>query len=183
MVYQPKICPNCQSAGDQLEYLWHHYKNGTKHIMVRCKTCNKPLGNAPQIAPYLGYITGVYASECKVICDKKDNDIPERQALPLHETTMALSIETHTEIARLKGLKYETYLKSKHWALTRKKLLKERGSFCENCNQRNCLDVHHVHYETRGEETSSDLIVLCHKCHGQLHTLLRRLKQCTRRPF
>jgi hypothetical protein len=69
----------------------------------------------------------------------------------------------------LKSLEYKDYLMTKHWKITRDKILFKYGYKCQLCNKSKSLEVHHKTYENIGEEKDDDLIVLCHSCHSKHH--------------
>jgi DNA repair exonuclease SbcCD ATPase subunit len=71
----------------------------------------------------------------------------------------------------LKSMKYEEYLKTRHWRELRKYVIRRRGKKCSLCGAAELLDVHHKTYDNRGREHFhlDDLIVLCRNCHGQHH--------------
>jgi 5-methylcytosine-specific restriction endonuclease McrA len=77
----------------------------------------------------------------------------------------------------LSGLPYDDYLKSEHWRETRERKLLRSGYRCQGyrgfhvkCVAEGVqLDVHHLTYARLGRELESDLIVLCHDCHGKAH--------------
>lgn len=73
-------------------------------------------------------------------------------------------------VEMLRALPYPEYLKTDHWQALRRAALKRAKYACQVCNTDDeQLDVHHRTYERRGEELASDLIVLCHTCHGRHH--------------
>lgn len=65
-------------------------------------------------------------------------------------------------------LEYQKYLHSPHWHRVRKAMYRLHPA-CENCGQKKDLNVHHVTYVNLGQETSLDLVVVCHDCHQLLH--------------
>jgi len=73
------------------------------------------------------------------------------------------------ELAALKSMPYPEYLKTEHWAETRKLVLKRAGYRCQTCNAKGELHVHHNTYKRRGEENMADLVVLCADCHKTFH--------------
>src|SRR3954451_10805628 len=40
---------------------------------------------------------------------------------------------------------------------------------CEGCWTDGLLDLHHLNYNTQGEERPEDLLVLCRSCHENMH--------------
>lgn len=64
---------------------------------------------------------------------------------------------------------YQAYLNSPKWQATRKRLYKLYDYKCDSCGSPKNLCVHHITYENLGEEKDEDLVVLCQRCHRQLH--------------
>ena len=74
-------------------------------------------------------------------------------------------------IEYLKKLPYSEYLKTQHWKSIRKYKYKAADYHCQKCRCVNKkLHVHHLTYESRGNESMNDLIVLCADCHKKEHT-------------
>ena len=65
---------------------------------------------------------------------------------------------------------YLYYLNSEYWQNFRLKVLEYYHYRCAYCKSYNNLEVHHKHYKTLGNETFSDVILLCHWCHNNEHT-------------
>lgn len=64
---------------------------------------------------------------------------------------------------------YQEYIKSKEWQETRQRILKRDSFRCVLCNNTKNLHVHHITYESLGEEKDADLVTLCECCHDKLH--------------
>ena len=47
----------------------------------------------------------------------------------------------------------------------KKDMLRLRGARCERCGHPHSLELHHKTYERLGRELTSDLEVLCRRCH------------------
>ena len=62
----------------------------------------------------------------------------------------------------------EIYLKSEHWLNLRDSKLKQ-FNFCCLCNSKHNLDVHHINYKNLYDVELKDLLVLCRKCHSNVH--------------
>lgn len=80
--------------------------------------------------------------------------------------------ERAAQVARLQELKsmpYTEYLKTDEWKRARDKALRKARYKCELCFAGFPLNTHHKTYVRRGEEESSDLIVLCEACHAKFH--------------
>jgi len=69
----------------------------------------------------------------------------------------------------LKTMPYKEYLETKHWEITRKRILEKANYKCQLCSSKKNLNVHHNTYKNRGQEKDEDLIVLCKKCHTKFH--------------
>lgn len=66
--------------------------------------------------------------------------------------------------ARVRWYRY-VYLKTPHWKITRQMALINAGRMCEYCSTKKKLQVHHLTYDRLYAELSTDLMVLCEKCH------------------
>lgn len=77
------------------------------------------------------------------------------------------------ELERVRALRllaYEDYLQTPHWKEKRRQALLLANYHCSRCNSIDNLEVHHLHYDTRGEENAAiDLQVLCYACHDEIH--------------
>jgi hypothetical protein len=66
---------------------------------------------------------------------------------------------------------YPDYLKSEHWfALCAR--LRRKHPCCVGCGAKSRLVCHHVEYCRLGKERNSDLLVVCHDCHDDIHAKL-----------
>lgn len=72
---------------------------------------------------------------------------------------------------QLHEIGYYSYLKTQHWAITRRRALIRAGHQCKGCETTKRLDVHHKTYERLWREKEIDLIVLCRDCHEFIHLL------------
>ncbi len=70
---------------------------------------------------------------------------------------------------------YKQYLESDEWKLKRKtKYRKSRTKKCAICMDWQNLEVHHLIYKPNLENIeSSDLRILCNRCHGIAHKLIK----------
>lgn len=71
---------------------------------------------------------------------------------------------------------YQHYLRSKHWQETRRlvrdRVIEQHGILrCERCPSTRDLETHHLTYKRLGAELLSDLVVVCNKCHEEIHRL------------
>lgn len=60
---------------------------------------------------------------------------------------------------------YRDYLASPEWSARRRRALMLAGHKCQDCGVKKHLEVHHLTYDYLGEESDSDLRVLCPACH------------------
>lgn len=79
------------------------------------------------------------------------------------------SMNRESRLAELKRMPYADYLQTPEWAEVRQSALKRAKFRCQICNRAGRLNVHHRTYERRGEELSSDVIVMCAACHSIYH--------------
>ena len=66
---------------------------------------------------------------------------------------------------------YAEYLESPGWR-TKARIMKELAQeTCEACGRQSVrpLHVHHLHYDSVGDESPRDLVVLCGDCHTTAH--------------
>ena len=66
-------------------------------------------------------------------------------------------------------LDYQRYMRSKEWKAKRQEKLEacDHKCECEGGCYRKATQIHHLHYDTLGEESMEDLQALCPKCHMQ----------------
>lgn len=67
-------------------------------------------------------------------------------------------------------LEYKQYLLSPEWRQKRINIL-QRDKCCRACKSETGLQVHHLHYWNIYKEKEEDLLVLCYKCHDELHKM------------
>jgi uncharacterized protein YlaI len=68
---------------------------------------------------------------------------------------------------------YHSYLNSKDWYNKRNICLEYANYKCSICDETENLHVHHLNYNTVGNESISDLIVVCKSCHSDFHKKTR----------
>ena len=77
------------------------------------------------------------------------------------------------QLTRLKDLElppdYDRYMRSTAWKTKRAEALDHYGHTCTLCGQTEKLHVHHLHYQSVGQEKMEDLTVCCQGCHYKLH--------------
>jgi 5-methylcytosine-specific restriction endonuclease McrA len=78
-------------------------------------------------------------------------------------------------VEQLRAMPYGQYLESRWWKFRRGLKLKDEPK-CQNpeCKFEYELEVHHLSYENLGDEKDGDLMVLCVRCHDDLHYNQRR---------
>ena len=77
----------------------------------------------------------------------------------------------------LKSLPYKEYLQTQYWVEFRTNALKYYGKRCMACGSSDSrLNVHHTTYKNKGQETLSDVIVLCEHCHKSIHDSINQRK-------
>ena len=74
-------------------------------------------------------------------------------------------------IDRHKKSIYHQYLNSKEWNTIRNNMLKFSDYKCSRCSETENLQVHHLNYNSLGNESLGDLEVLCNKCHQGVHKI------------
>ena len=77
--------------------------------------------------------------------------------------------QSSAAIAMLKQLPPAEYVLTPHWAEVRTWMLTFADHKCVLCESKILLDVHHNNYRCLGEETYTDLVVLCRGCHKAFH--------------
>ena len=68
---------------------------------------------------------------------------------------------------------YRGYLKSEHWQNLRAEKLKRSSGLCAICGASQKIDVHHLNYRKILDVETSDLRLLCRRCHDLAHALIR----------
>jgi len=63
--------------------------------------------------------------------------------------------------------RYNAYMRSDEWRQVRQAALARAQQQCQECGERNRLEVHHLTYERLGRERPNDLRVLCDSCHEE----------------
>jgi len=65
--------------------------------------------------------------------------------------------------------RYRKHMRSRRWREICQRELRRAGDRCEECGEREGLEVHHLTYVNLGDERPGELRVLCEGCHWQLH--------------
>ena len=61
---------------------------------------------------------------------------------------------------------YGDYIQSEEWRRRRAPVLQRSGGICEFCQNAPAVHVHHLHYQTLGNERTCDLVACCGACHA-----------------
>ena len=90
----------------------------------------------------------------------------------------SLSIQARTwrRDQRLKALGYEdyrTYTSSVYWRGFRARYQRELPWRCDLCECGDPLVLHHLTYDSIGQERLEDVVPLCPACHGMVHQMER----------
>lgn len=64
---------------------------------------------------------------------------------------------------------YHEYLNSEDWKERRDKFREYYGNKCIFCKSETNLNMHHLHYDNIGNETTNDVVCLCRDCHALVH--------------
>jgi len=64
---------------------------------------------------------------------------------------------------------YSKYLNSDDWKQRRDFLKNKWGNKCVNCKSEDKLSMHHLNYESLGNEEQIDVVPLCKGCHLAVH--------------
>lgn len=168
-------CESCGNSGIKQNYpyccnnqelveLRSETSNGKWQRRRGCKNCKSlvgtalPKGDDFNKLPYLKYeqqlvyqqIRSDAHDECRKYCNEYTQDF--REYLQLKER-----------------LKYEKYLQTPQWK-AKALIVKERDKYlCQMCLTAKATEVHHITYDRKYNELTSDLISVCHKCHSSIH--------------
>ncbi len=111
-----------------------------------------------------------YAFHVCAECEEKNSNAQRQRSIQEYEAKKQAEEQAKAQaIHMLKTMPYREYLQTDHWQALRKRMLKRAGYRCQLCNSEGRLHVHHRTYENRGNESYSDLIVLCPNCHAKHH--------------
>ena len=82
------------------------------------------------------------------------------------------AVKTKKKTKKVENLSYQEQLKDSRWVKKREEVFKAKGYVCCKCGCKNNLQVHHLKYKDgkmAWEYPLKDLIVLCEKCHSEVH--------------
>lgn len=134
---------------------------GRPRLHNQCITCGKRVGNRVSAK---GYAPEFVESRPDV-----DEELVRSLWAEYHERLEPLKA---AEMKRLLGewrAFHQTYLKTVDWRFRREPVLRRAQGCCERCHVCEPLEVHHLHYDTAGNETPEDLIAVCRDCHEFYH--------------
>ena len=67
---------------------------------------------------------------------------------------------------------YDSYISSPEWAVKRQQCFLAHGTTCIDCKSCKATDIHHLHYESLGDEDPRcDIVPLCSRCHESRHSI------------
>lgn len=62
---------------------------------------------------------------------------------------------------------YKAYIQSNAWKVFRASVIAAADERCQRCGDyADRLEIHHLHYDTIGQENLSDVLVVCPPCHA-----------------
>jgi hypothetical protein len=70
---------------------------------------------------------------------------------------------------------YSNYIRSEEWELFRRTALRHYGTKCKACGKFKLPQAHHINYRNLHDCTLDDLVILCKRCHEDLHRKLNAL--------
>ncbi len=77
----------------------------------------------------------------------------------------------HTKITSLHKAQYALYLRSPEWRHKRNLVLNRDHRKCRVCEGKKKLEVHHLTYARKYNESLYDLVTLCETCHEIAHLI------------
>lgn len=89
---------------------------------------------------------------------------------------------TETRLEDLRTMPYAEYLRTSEWQTTRRAKLEQVGHQCRRCGTDRPLHVHHLTYDHVGHEWLDELVVLCKRCHSDIHDDRASNQRRRRRP-
>lgn len=148
------------------------------HVLASGQTLGLLLSNSTALImlelPSRGQVWETSMSVDTPLSEKKESY--DGQEHPLAGTRYA---PTQPRTERKNVMNYATYLLSPEWRAIRQVKLKETSHKCEGCSNVSHLQIHHLTYKRIGHERMSDLMVLCDKCHAQVHEMWRKMPKFT----
>ncbi len=62
---------------------------------------------------------------------------------------------------------YLAYLRSQDWKEKRREFMEEAEGLCEECGDK-ATEIHHLNYDSLGDEEREDVKIVCRGCHEDL---------------
>lgn len=150
---------------DEFDIDYQEIKSGT--CRTRCGRCGAEVTvKITSRAHYDNFRKSRFPRICQECEEKSRKEYEEKQER--QEVARAARLQ------ELKSMPYREYLKTDEWKSARGKALRKAKYKCELCFTKSNLNTHHKTYARRGEEETSDLIVLCEACHAKFHDKLPR---------
>jgi len=114
----------------------------------------------------------MYQFEClKGLGKKLDFNKQSKEWIAFNEKKTNKKIKNR-KIEKLREMDYMEYLKTDWWKHRRKKFInKFKIKDCYCCKE-SFREVHHCSYDRIGNEKDKDLVLLCNKCHNEVHNLV-----------
>lgn len=126
-----------------------------------------------------------YVTQC-LVCGHTSNPIKKQKALELaggkdippydnllhpkwHASKSAEYFAAYLMIRPALAAEYATYLASDKWQELRASVMSRSQGQCELCEERSADDVHHLTYQSIGNEKLEELIAVCRECHSAIH--------------
>lgn len=69
---------------------------------------------------------------------------------------------------------YYSYLESRHWKTKKEEFLNSKyynGKCCRCKQKKKFMNIHHLHYDSVGNESLTDLVAICVACHATEHDI------------
>ena len=104
-------------------------------------------------------------------CQQQQWEAREEEQRKEKEKRQQAQAERDVLLQELLAMTYAEYLQSPTWKEVRAWAKREAKNRCQNCgNKEYKLWVHHINIlSVRGEEKTTDLLVLCQDCHNQTY--------------
>lgn len=144
---RPLLCLECDNFHEGMECAFNDWCKFSAEDILWDSTIKDPNGDGTNAILTNGIMSLVY---------RRMGERPEFNVLFCNEF-------------KLRRINYDEYIKSKKWQRKRRLALQRADFRCERCGSAINLQVHHITYDHLGNESFYDLIVLCNKCHGEIH--------------
>ena len=117
-------------------------------------------------------INDLYSGLYKLISKGLINQVETRWFIPYFPVWQNMGKKTERKNIKTPDgnkISYKDYLKTEHWKNKRAQILIIDNYSCQECGDRENLQVHHLNYDNLWDEKESDLITLCNFCHAEAH--------------